>query len=64
MRVSVNMDLCCGHAICVDAAPEVFEMRDDNKAHVLAEHFGEESRAYIEEAVRICPQMAIDAYED
>jgi ferredoxin len=64
MRVEVNFDLCCGHAVCVEAAPEVFEMRDDDKAYVILEHPGEELRAKVEEAVRVCPQMAIDLFED
>jgi ferredoxin len=64
MRVEVNLDSCCGHGVCVDAAPEVFEMRDDDKAHVILEHPDEELRAKVQEAVRVCPQMAIDLFED
>jgi ferredoxin len=63
MRVTVNFDLCCGHALCVEVAPELFEMHDDeNKAYVLVAEPPEELRAKAEEAVKICPQMAIDLF--
>jgi ferredoxin len=62
MRVTVNFDLCCGHALCVDVAPEIFEMHDDNKAYVIVAEPAEELRAKVEEAVKICPQMAIDLF--
>jgi ferredoxin len=63
MRVTVNYDLCCGHGFCVTAAPEVFELRDDDKAYVICEHPEEQLRGKVVEAVRSCPQMAIDLYE-
>jgi ferredoxin len=41
------------------AAPEVFEVRDDNFLYVLQEEPPEELRAKVEEAVRVCPTQAI-----
>jgi ferredoxin len=59
MRVVVDFDKCKSNALCMGAAPEVFEVRDDNFLYVLQEEPGEELRAQVEEAVRVCPTQAI-----
>jgi ferredoxin len=41
------------------AAPEVFEVRDDDFLYVLQEEPPEELRSKVEEAVRLCPKQAI-----
>ena len=41
------------------AAPEVFEVRDDDFLYVLMEEPPDELRAKIESAVRMCPKQAI-----
>ena len=41
------------------AAPEVFEVRDDDFLYVLQEEPPEELRAKVEEAARRCPKQAI-----
>jgi len=37
MRVVVNFDTCQSNALCMGAAPEVFEVRDDGYLYVLNE---------------------------
>ena len=64
MRVVVNFDLCESNALCMDAAPEVFEVRDDDFLYVLDEHPPEALRAKVEQAVRACPKQAITLEED
>jgi ferredoxin len=59
MRVNVNFDLCQSNALCMAAAPEVFEVRDDGYLYVLDEEPGEELRSKVEEAARVCPTGAI-----
>ncbi len=59
MRVVVDYDLCESNALCMVAAPEVFEVRDDDFLYVLQEEPPEELRAKVEEAVRRCPKQAI-----
>ena len=59
MRVVVNFDVCESNALCMDAAPEVFEVRDYDFLYVLDEHPTEELRAKVEQAVRACPKQAI-----
>lgn len=34
-RPVIDIELCIGCAACPDVCPEVFEMRDDEKAHVI-----------------------------
>jgi ferredoxin len=59
MRVVVDYDLCESNALCMAAAPEVFEVRDDDFMYVLQENPSEELRAKVEEAVQRCPKQAI-----
>ncbi len=59
MRVVVDFNLCESNALCVDAVPEVFEVRDDDLLYVLNEHPSEELRVRLETAVRMCPKSAI-----
>ena len=64
MRVIVDYDVCESNALCMAAAPEVFEVRDDDNLYVLDETPGEELRAKVEEAVRRCPKQAITIAEE
>ena len=59
MKVAVDRDLCEGHARCVEAAPAVFEIDDDDEMHILNENPGEEQRRGIEAAVANCPRQAL-----
>jgi ferredoxin len=59
MRVVVDFDLCESNALCMAAAPEVFEVRDDDFLYVLDENPPEELRDKVMSAVRSCPKNAI-----
>jgi ferredoxin len=59
MRVVVDMGLCESNALCMGAAPEVFEVDDDDVLQVLDEQPAESLRAKVEAAVRVCPKGAI-----
>jgi ferredoxin len=58
-RVVVDFDKCESNALCMAAAPEVFEVREDDFLYVLQEEPPDELRAKVEEAVRVCPKQAI-----
>ena len=64
MRVVVDFDLCESNAICMQVAPEVFEVRDDDFLYILNENPPDELRAKVEEAVQRCPKQAIAIAED
>ena len=58
-KVVVDYDLCESNAICMQIAPEVFEVRDDDFLYLLTETPGEDMRAKVEESVQRCPKQAI-----
>ncbi len=64
MKVVVDYDRCEGNLRCMHAAPEVFEVGDDDRAIILQQHPGEELRAKVERAARLCPKQAITILED
>jgi ferredoxin len=59
MRVIVNYDLCESNALCVQNAPEVFEVRDDDLLYVIEPEPGDELREKVEAAAAACPKIAI-----
>ena len=59
MRAVVDFDRCQSNALCMAAAPEVFEVRDDGFLYVLQDEPGEELRSKVQEAARLCPTQAI-----
>jgi ferredoxin len=59
MRIIVNYSLCDSHALCTTEAPQIFEVRDDDRLHLLIDDPGEEFREKIEAAVRVCPKQAL-----
>ncbi len=63
MKVVVDLSICDLHGLCVEAAPEVFEIGDDGALHVLNETPPEGLRAKVNEAVRGCPTGAISIEE-
>ncbi len=64
MKVVVDFDLCEANALCMQAAPEVFRVDDNDMLDILMEHPPEKLRKKVEEAVRRCPRQAISIQED
>ncbi len=64
MKVVVDFDLCESNAVCMDVAPEIFKVDDDDMLHILIEKPPAEMRGKLEEAVRLCPRQAISIQED
>jgi len=60
LRVTVDLDLCQGHGVCVDEAPEAFAVDPVERKVVLrVEHPEAAIRAAVESAVRHCPTRAL-----
>jgi ferredoxin len=57
--VVVDWDLCESNALCVLAAPEVFELQDDDTLLVLQETPDESLHGKVAHAIRTCPKTAI-----
>jgi ferredoxin len=58
IKVHVDMDRCQSHGECVFVAPDVFDLGDDDVLRWEGE-VDESKRAELEEAVNVCPTMAI-----
>ena len=58
MRVEVDMDLCQSHGECCFAAPEVFELGEDDVLRWQPDP-DESQRDAVEQAVLSCPVAAI-----
>ena len=63
MRVVVDLELCQGHALCQEEAPEVFRVVERPGAYdqvsLLDESPPEALRKQVEAAVRHCPNRVI-----
>jgi ferredoxin len=59
MRVVVDWNRCESNALCMAAAPDVFELEDDDTLTVLDETPDESHRATVRDAVAACPKQAI-----
>ena len=61
MKISVDSDLCQGHARCWELCPEVFDLDDEGHAVVLQPEVHPELAAKAREAIANCPERAISA---
>ena len=60
MKIVVDFDACAAHGDCVIAAPEIFDIgEDDEIVTVLTEEPGEELRQKAQAAADACPMAAI-----
>lgn len=64
MKIRVDYDLCEANAICMEQAPEVFKVDENDDLHILDETPGAELRKKVEAAVRLCPRQALALDDD
>lgn len=62
IKVTVDHTLCQGHGQCQEAAPDLFELREDGLAYVIGEA-GPESLGLARNAASRCPADAIRVEE-
>lgn len=62
-RVSVDPDLCQGHAMCELEAPDYFLVPKRGQVQILHADPPEQARREIEQAVRACPTQALSIRE-
>jgi ferredoxin len=62
VKVFVDMDTCQHYGQCVFEAPNIFNLKDDDKLEYQAEA-DESERDNIEAAVDVCPMQAIRIVE-
>lgn len=63
MKVKVDFEMCESNALCMDQAPTVFEVRDDDFLYLLKEEIDDEEEDAVREAIRRCPRQAISLEE-
>ncbi len=59
MKVVVDYDLCEANAVCMQHAPKVFRVEEDDTLTVLLEDVPGEEQENAREAERLCPRQAI-----
>jgi ferredoxin len=64
MKVAIDLKLGEGNERCATAAPEVFEVRADDKSHLLVDRPPERLMGKVRAAIRVCPRQAISIVED
>ncbi len=71
MKVKVDWDLCEANAVCMDVAPELYKVDDDDNFHHVLKGDSDEvsgavpadQEAKAREAVRLCPRQALAIIE-
>ena len=72
MKVKVDFDLCEANAVCMDTAPELFSVDDDDNLHLLVKGASDEVsgeisadlQAKLKESVRLCPRQALSIIDE
>jgi ferredoxin len=64
MKILIDLRLCEGNERCAAAAPEVFEVREDDRSHLLVEQPPKHLLEKVKQAIRLCPRQAISFIED
>ncbi|WP_280243861.1 ferredoxin [Nocardia abscessus] len=64
MRVLADLDLCQGHAVCQDEAPEAFYVPKHGKVEIRDAAGDPQSQADVRRAVRYCPTQALSIAAD
>jgi ferredoxin len=59
MLVRIDYDLCEANGACVQAAPEVFQLDDQDRLQLLAPSPPDGQREAVETAIRRCPRRAL-----
>jgi ferredoxin len=59
MKVTVDPLVCEANGVCMGRAPEVFEVDDDDRLHILLPDPPPETHDRVRHAVRSCPKAAL-----
>jgi ferredoxin len=63
VRLSVDHELCVGHAMCALAAPDLFALNDDEKSEPLVDVVPAAQEQAARDAELLCPENAISIVE-
>jgi ferredoxin len=63
MKITVDYDLCESYGVCMDLAPDVFHIDDDEQLQLLKTEVADELIEPVRNAARRCPKAAITLHE-
>jgi len=63
-KIVVDFNRCESNARCMEVAPEIFQVGDDDVLQVLDENPPASARERVLKAIRVCPKQAISLVED
>ena len=64
IRIVVDYDLCEANAACQKTAPDMFQVDDKDKLHLLVSHPSEAQMDLANAAVRRCPRRALSLVDE
>jgi ferredoxin len=64
MRVEVDFDECEANGVCVEHAPTVFSLDDDDQLHITGPDVPPELAEQVRAAVAGCPKRALSLSDD
>jgi ferredoxin len=64
MIARIDAATCRGHGQCELIAPDVFELGDDDRGHVIADLVPPGSEEAARDAVLMCPEGAVEVTGD
>lgn len=59
MKIKIDRDLCEANGVCIDYAPDVFSLDNDDILLVDEAELTQARRKQIEAAVKFCPRGAL-----
>jgi ferredoxin len=59
MRVRVDEDACDANGVCAGLVPEVFDLDEDDRLHILQPEVPAALAADVRHAVQHCPKAAL-----
>jgi ferredoxin len=64
MIARIDLAKCRGHGQCQAIAPEIFQLGEDDKSHVIVSQVPPALAAAADDAVVMCPEGAIEVTAD
>jgi ferredoxin len=61
MQIEIKRNLCEGHGLCAQTAPEIFELDEEGYVRLRVDAIQPSQEAMAEAGARVCPVAALAA---